>query len=102
MKIEHYSEQKLKAQILKVIAKYLDLGLYRVFFFGSRVGKTNMPRSDIDIGIEGPEEIPGNIMVEIGEEIDNLPTLYKFDLVDFKKVTPEFRSEALKSVEYVN
>jgi hypothetical protein len=36
------------------------------------------------------------------EEPDNLPTLYSFDVVDFRKVSPGFREEALKEVEYFN
>ncbi|MCK4418294.1 nucleotidyltransferase domain-containing protein [Candidatus Aerophobetes bacterium] len=102
MKLEFYPEEELKSQILNIVGKYLDLSSYRVLFFGSRVKRDNFPRSDIDIGIEGPEEISAKIKLEIEEELDNLPTLYKFDLVDFKKVTPEFKREALKNVEYLN
>jgi len=102
MKIEFYSEKKLKRQILDIIGKYLDLSSYRVFFFGSRVKKDNFPRSDIDIGVEGPGELSAKIKLEIEEELDNLPMLYNFDLVDFKRVSSEFKREALKHVEYVN
>jgi predicted nucleotidyltransferase len=102
MRLEHYSGRKLKAEILKIIGKYLDLSQHRIFYFGSRVAGNNFERSDIDIGIEGPKEIPGNIMVEIREDIDNLPTLYSFDVVDFGNVSREFRDAAMKDVEYVN
>jgi predicted nucleotidyltransferase len=102
MKIEFYSEEKLKRQILDIIGKYLDLSSYRVFFFGSRVKKENFPRSDIDIGVEGPEELSAKTKLEIEEGLDNLPTLYNLDLVDFKKVTSEFKREALIHVEYIN
>jgi len=102
MRLEFYSEENLKNQIINIIGKYLDLSSYRVFFFGSRVKSDNFPRSDIDIGIEGPDEISAKTKLEIEEELDNLPTLYKFDLVDFKKVSAEFKKEALKHVEYVN
>lgn len=102
MRLENYSEHSLKAQILKVIGKYLDLNLYRVFIFGSRVSGFNSERSDIDIGILGPREVAGEVRVDILEDLENFPSLYRFDLVDFNKVTPEFREEALKNVEYVN
>lgn len=102
MQLKHYSECKLRAEILEVIGRHLDLRRYRVFFFGSRVEGTHTEKSDIDIGIDGPEEIPGDIMVEIKEGIDKLPTLYRFDIVDFRKAAPEFREGLLKSVEYVN
>lgn len=102
MRIEYYPVNKLKKQILEIVAKHLDLRSYRVFFFGSRVAECNSPRSDIDIGIEGPEEIPARAIVEIRESLDNLPTLYRFDIIDFNKVAPEFKKEAFKSIEYVN
>lgn len=54
MRLDHYSFHDLNAQILQVVGKYLDLSLYRVFIFGSRVGRFSSERSDIDIGILGP------------------------------------------------
>ncbi len=101
MKLEFYPSEKLKREILEIISKYLDLNTYKVFFFGSRVRGDNFAGADIDIGIEGPYEIPSKIKLLIEEEIDELPTLYKFDIVDFKKVTDEFKREASKYLEYV-
>ncbi len=101
MRITYYSEKKLKREILEIIGRYLDLTKYKVFFFGSRVKGDSFPRADIDIGIEGPKEIPGNLKLEIEEEIDKLPTLYKFDVVDFKNISDRFKKEALKHIEYV-
>ncbi len=101
MKLEHYSEEKLKKEILEIVGKHLDLKKYKVFFFGSRVKRNNFPRADIDIGIEGPKEISGTVISEIKERIDMLPTLYKFDIVDFKTVSEKFKKEAKKHKEYV-
>jgi len=101
MRIENYPEKKLKREIIKIIGRYLDLKKYKVFFFGSRVKKDNFERADIDLGIEGPEEIPGSMMLEIKEELEKLPLLYKIDVVDFKKVSKEFKKEAKKNIEYV-
>ena len=74
MKLEHYSAKKLKEEILKILSKYLDLSQYKVFFFGSRVSGSGDSRSDIDIGIEGPE-IPAYAKLEIEEELEYLPIL---------------------------
>ena len=101
MKLAHYPEKKLKKEILEIIGKHLDLRKYKVFFFGSRVKGDNFPRADIDIGIEGPRAIPIEIMAEIKEEIEELPILYKFDVIDFKMVSDKFKKEALKYIEYV-
>lgn len=101
MNIEFYPEEKLRKQVLEIVSKHLDLDSYRIFFFGSRVKEDNFLVSDIDIGIEGPEELPVGMKLEIEEELDELPTLYKFDLIDFKKVHDGFKKETMGHVEYV-
>ncbi len=101
MKLESYSEKKLKKEILKIVGKHLDLKLYKVFFFGSRVKGDNFPRADIDIGVEGPRKLSLLIKIKIEEELEELPVLYKIDLVDFKDVGQRFKKEALKHIEYV-
>ncbi len=90
MRIEHYPLGKLKKDILGIIGKHLDILAYKVFFFGSRVVGSGNERSDIDVGIEGPGEISYEIMAKIKDEIDNLPILYKIEIVDFAKVSPDF------------
>lgn len=101
MKLEHYSLKNLKQQISEIIKRHLVSKDYRVFFFGSRVKGDNRERADIDLGIEGPTEIPPRLKFEILDELEQLPLLYKIDLVDFKNVSPKFRQEALKHLEYV-
>jgi nucleotidyltransferase substrate binding protein (TIGR01987 family) len=101
MKLEHYPVDKLKEDVLKILKKYLNLSKYKVFFFGSRVSGTCGERSDIDIGIEGPQVSP-HIKLEIKEELENLPTLYKVDFVDFNDVDEDFKRIAKKYVEYIN
>lgn len=101
MRLEFYPVEKLKKEILEIIKRYLDLYSYQVFFFGSRVIGKGDERSDIDIGIEGDKEIPYGIMARIREDIENLPTLYKIELVDFKKVSADFREVALQHIEFI-
>jgi len=102
MKLEHESPDKLKKLILEIAGRHLDLNKYRLFFFGSRVSGTGDERSDIDIGIEGPEPVPASPLAEIEEELENLPVLYKIEIIDFKKVSPDFREVALQHVEDIN
>lgn len=66
---------------------------------GSRVKNDNSPRADIDIGIEGPQKIPSEIKLSIEDEIEQIPTLYRFDIVDFKTIDDELKNEALKYIE---
>jgi len=100
MKLEHYSEEKLKEDILRILSKHLDLSRYKVFFFGSRVKGNSDERSDIDLAVEGPK-IPSHVKLEIQEELENLPTLYKIDFVDFNEVDDDFKKVAKQFIEYL-
>lgn len=92
---------KLKASIVKIINKWIDLPHFRIFIFGSRVNGKADERSDIDIGIEAPTEIAGNLMVEIQAELAELPILQKIDFVDFRTVSEGFRRVAQKQIEVI-
>ncbi len=99
MRLEHGSEEQLKKNIAAIMRKYLDSEKYKVFFFGSRVSGHGDERSDIDIGIEGQEPVPVNEWLNIEEELQNLPTLYSIDIVDFKRVSKKFKNIALQNYE---
>lgn len=102
MRLEHYPEEKLKKQILEIAKKHLNLSEYKIFFFGSRVSGRGDERSDIDVGIEGDKSIPIVTMEKIKEEIGRIKILYKVEIVDFKKVSPEFYKVAKQSIEIIN
>ena len=102
MKLEFYSVEKLKKEILGIVAIYLDLKEYKVFFFGSRVKGDSSPRSDIDIGIEGEKPVPTQIMSQIKDHISCLPILYKIDFIDFNNVDKDFYNVAKQNFELIN
>jgi len=99
MRLEHYPLEKLKKEILEIVGRHLNLALHRVFFFGSRVSGHGTDRSDIDIGIEGAEPIPYDALFVMREEVERLPTLYKIDIVDFRRASEDFREVALQHIE---
>lgn len=101
MRIEHYPVEQLKKELLGVIGRHLDLTQYRVFFFGSRVEGKGTDRSDIDVGIEGPEPVPFTVMANIEDEIELIPTLYKIDVVDFSRTSQIFREVASQKREFI-
>jgi len=102
MRLEHYNLEKLKKEILEIAGKHLDLTVFKIFFFGSRVLGKGDDRSDIDIGIEGPATVSWEAMDVIKEAVFNLPTLYKIDIVDFKDVDAKFYQVAKEKIEYLN
>jgi predicted nucleotidyltransferase len=102
MKLTHYPPEKLAGQLKKIVFDRLDRKKYKLFFFGSRVAGTSFERSDVDIGIEGSSPVPKTTMVEIEEEVADLPILYKMDVVDFKTVGNRFYKIASKHKEYIH
>lgn len=102
MRLEYYPPEKFKNDLLTIIGKHLDLAKYKVFIFGSRVLNKGSDRSDIDVGIEGPTKIPAETFFEIEDEIENLPTLYTIELVDFHSIAAKFNEVAKEKIEYLN
>jgi len=99
MKLEHVDEKQLKEELRAIMGRHLDREQYQAFFFGSRVSDSPSERADIDIGIEGPAPVGDTTMAAIRDEIHELPYLYTIDVVDFKRVSPSFYSNAQRSIE---
>jgi predicted nucleotidyltransferase len=81
-----------------VIRRHLPDPAYRIFLFGSRATGSASERSDIDIGIEGPAPVPHPALAAIHEELDEAPTLYTIDVVDFVRVPEKFRRVAQQRI----
>lgn len=60
----------------EIILKCEKYGVKRAVLYGSRAKGTALERSDIDIAIYG-----GKHFDELQEEVDEIPTLYKIDLL---------------------
>jgi uncharacterized protein len=73
-----------------VIRRHLSDPAYRVFLFGSRATGAAGERSDIDIGIEGPAPVSRAALAAIHEELEEAPTLYTIEVVDFARVSEKF------------
>lgn len=101
MNLRHYPVEKLKTDLRSIVGRSLDLAQYRLFFFGSRVTNSGDDHSDIDVGVEGPAPVPAAALSAIKEELEDLPTVYKVDLVDFAAVSGDFRQVALAKIEVI-
>ena len=91
-----------RKQILFWIKEILDKNLagvsFDAFIFGSQANRTSLIRSDIDVGIIA-DGITAYQLSKINAAIEELPMLYKIDLVNFMEVDAQFKSVALKNVE---
>ena len=74
-------------QIIKLIGKNIRKG--KIIIYGSRANGRYNKTSDIDIAIDSPD-YPGFVKPLLEEEID---TLLKFDVLDFRKAKPEIKRE---------
>ena len=77
-----------------VVRRHVPDPSYRIFLFGSRAAGTARERSDIDIGIEGPAPVPRVTLAAIEDDLDEAPTLYSIEVVDFARVSETFRQVA--------
>jgi len=82
----------------EIILKYVPKDDFAVFLFGSRANGKYNRTSDIDIGFMGEKELPIMIKSTIEDELEESIIPYTVDLIDFKKVSPDFREIALEHI----
>lgn len=91
-------DDKNTFQALKsILNKYLPNLNYKYFIFGSRAMPKHRKFSDLDIGILGPSEIPGSIMVQIKQDLNDSDIPYLTEVVDFSTVSENFKKKALSN-----
>src|SRR3954451_24251807 len=81
-----------------IVRRHLPDSSWRVFLFGSRATGTAHARSHIDIGIEGPQAVPRPVLAAIEDELDEAPTLYTIDIIDFARVSEAFQRVARERI----
>ncbi len=86
----------------QIVMDNIDLGRYMVFLFGSRTRIHHRKFSDIDIGLLGDGAVPAEVIENIREAIDNSIIPYQVDIVDFRRVSPDFRKIALQDIDIWN
>jgi predicted nucleotidyltransferase len=91
--------QQILLWLKEILSKNMQGLSYRAFIFGSQANRKELIRSDIDLGIIADGEISNLQLSNINAAIENLPMLYKIDLVNFKDVDDQFKMIALKNVE---
>lgn len=65
--------------ITEIVQRCKTYGAYKIILFGSRAKGTATERSDIDIAVSGVDSCD---MLELQENLEDIPTLYTIDLVD--------------------
>ena len=95
-------EQEILEDIRQTVSGFAErLRGYRVVLFGSRAAGMARPRSDFDIGVDGSAPLPLKTFYDLAGRLDELRTLYRIDWVDLRRVSPAFRTEALKHCQEI-
>jgi len=95
-------EQEIRLMLQNLFIRFADrLAGYRVVLFGSRAQGRSHPRSDFDLAVVGDVPLPLKDFYALADELDELPTLYRFDWVDLARVSERFRASALQHVEVI-
>ena len=88
-----------KQDIIKEVTSIVhrELGSeYKVVLFGSQARGDAQERSDIDIGIRGPDKVPWATYLRIRDAVENIGTLRQIDVVDLNAVSDRFRNRAMR------
>jgi predicted nucleotidyltransferase len=86
----------LHAAIAEVLGRHLDPRSHQAWIIGSEATHRALPGSDVDIAIEGDGPIDLECLARLRADLEDLPTLRGFDLVDLRRATARFREEALR------
>jgi uncharacterized protein len=87
-----------KDVVLREVAKHIRAKVgqeYKLVLFGSWARGDAHERSDIDIGILGPEKLSTDVYYAIRSSVDTIPTLRTIDIVDLMSVSERFRAKAI-------
>ena len=69
----------------------------KIFLFGSRARKDNIPQSDIDIAIDNNNKIEFSILSKIKEDVEESSIPYFVDIIDFNNVSEDFKNQITKN-----
>jgi predicted nucleotidyltransferase len=95
-------EQEIRAMLVETMrANTNRLGGHKVVLYGSRAQGKAKSRSDFDLGVVGDTPLPLVDFFAIEDMLEELPTLYRIDWVDFARVSERFRTQALQKVEVI-
>ena len=86
--------KEIQKEVVQIIHKYLGRDA-NIYLFGSWARGNANPTSDIDIAIRIPEQDRSKFYL-IREEVDELRTLRKIDIVDLSFVSEEFEKHIFK------
>lgn len=94
-------DNNTKKTLAKIVFRHIKPGDAKVFIFGSRATGKNRKYSDVDLGILSKFEIPVTTKFDLEEDFDQSNLPYRVDVVDFSKVSDNFKEVAMRNIIYL-
>lgn len=85
------------AEVRRIVLSSLKGYSAKVYLFGSRATGQAGRASDIDVGVLADEALPGELLAEIREALEESHVPYKVDLVDLSRTDSTFRARVQAS-----
>jgi len=86
------TRQRALDEVRRIVLNRLADRRARVYLFGSCARGDVTRLSDIDVAIEPLEPLPGVLLAEIRDDLEESTVPYFVDVVDLSTVKPEFRA----------
>ena len=91
-------DEKYLDMLKEIILSLIDNEKVMVFLFGSRISENHSSRADVDIGLLADDKLSTRLFHTIRNAIDESIIPWEVDIVDFTRVDPTFKEEALKDI----
>jgi predicted nucleotidyltransferase len=96
--MEHSTAATARARALERVRHIVLQALadrdVRVYLFGSSATGRTHRSSDIDVAIDARTPLPGALLAELRERLDDSDVPYDVDIVDLAAASPEIRARA--------
>ncbi len=95
IRVKPLTDEEILKKIVEIVSKYIPD--CRIYLFGSRAKGTARKNSDFDIAVDCSSKIPFSVMAKIEGELEELPTLKSFDLVDLSLASDDFKETVIRT-----
>jgi len=85
-------------QIIKGILDH-RIPAFEVRAFGSRVSGTAKPYSDLDLVVMSQTKLPREVLYGLRDDFEESELPYRIDLLDWNRLSPEFKQAILSDSE---
>jgi predicted nucleotidyltransferase len=84
-------------EVRRILLKRLQGYDVKIYLFGSMARGELQKSSDIDVAVLPIGSLPGGVLSEIREELENSRVPFRVELIDLAKASPGFASHVQKA-----